>query len=51
LTPEEIADRIEHLTLAQVFAALTYYHANHDEIDADLASEETEIDALERQYP
>ena len=32
LNPEEIADRIGHLSLAQVHAALTYYHANKDEI-------------------
>src|ERR1017187_2327520 len=28
LTPEEIAAKIEHLSLAQIHAALTYYHAN-----------------------
>jgi uncharacterized protein (DUF433 family) len=27
LTPEEIAAKIEHLTLAQIHAALAYYHA------------------------
>jgi len=26
--PEEIAERIGHLSLAQVYAALAYYHAN-----------------------
>ncbi|MBI3693493.1 MAG: DUF433 domain-containing protein [Acidobacteria bacterium] len=41
LTPEEIAARIEHLTLAQIHAALAYYHANRDEIDSDIANEET----------
>jgi uncharacterized protein (DUF433 family) len=51
LSPEEIADRIGHLTLAQVYAALTYYHANRDEIEADLASEEAEAEALEHQHP
>lgn len=30
LNPEEIADRIGHLSLAQVHAALAYYHANKD---------------------
>ena len=30
------------LTLAQVYAALAYYHANQEEIDADLAAEQTE---------
>ena len=28
LTPEEIGARVGHLSLAQVHAALTYYHAN-----------------------
>jgi len=47
LSAEEIADRIGHLTLTQVYAALTYYHANRDEIDADIAAEETEGDRIE----
>jgi uncharacterized protein (DUF433 family) len=46
LTPEEIADQYGHLTLLQVFAALTYYYANRDEIDAELAEEEAEYDRL-----
>jgi uncharacterized protein (DUF433 family) len=49
-TPEEIADRIGHLSLAQVHAALSYYHANRETIEADLAAEEAEADQLERQY-
>ena len=48
--PEEIARRIGHLTVAQVYAALAYYHANRDEIEADLAADEAEADELERQY-
>ena len=44
--PEEIADQYGHLTLPQVFAALTYYHANRDEIDAELAEEDAEYDRL-----
>ncbi len=50
ISPEEIADRIGHLTLAQVYAALAYYHANRDEIEEDLATEEGEAEASERQY-
>lgn len=46
LTPEQIADEIEHLSLAQVHAALAYYHANRDEIEADLAEEEAEVKRL-----
>ena len=40
LSPEEIATQYGHLSLAQVHAALAYYHANPDEIEADLAEEE-----------
>lgn len=39
---EEIARRLNHLSLAQVYAALAYYHANRDEIEAELAEEEAE---------
>jgi uncharacterized protein (DUF433 family) len=39
---EEIARRLSHLSLAQVYAALAYYHANRDEIEADLAAEDAE---------
>jgi len=40
LSPEEIAAKIDHLTLAQIHAALAYYYANRDEIDADIAAED-----------
>ena len=39
---EEIARRMSHLSLAQVYAALAYYHANQDDIEADLAEEDAE---------
>jgi uncharacterized protein (DUF433 family) len=44
---EEIARRISHLNLAQVYAALAYYHANRNEIEADLAEEDAEYWKLE----
>jgi uncharacterized protein (DUF433 family) len=50
LNAEEIAERIGHITVGQVYAALTYYHANRDEIDADLAAEEAVTEAIERQH-
>ena len=49
-TTEEIADRIGHLSLAQAHAALAYYHANRETIEADLAAEEAEADRLEHEY-
>lgn len=37
--PEEIvAEKYPHLMLAQVYAALTYYHANQTVIEASLAA-------------
>lgn len=50
LTPQEIVVEIPHLTLAQVYAALTYYHANCDEIDGDIAGEKAEADRVEREH-
>ncbi len=50
LNPEEIAERIGHITVGQVFAALAYYHANREEIDADMAAEEALTRELERRY-
>ena len=46
LTPEEIADSYGHLSLAQVYAALAYYHANQEEIEADLEAEDRLYDQL-----
>jgi Protein of unknown function (DUF433) len=40
MTPEEIALEYPHLTLAQAHAALTYYHANRDEIEAGISRDE-----------
>jgi uncharacterized protein (DUF433 family) len=40
LTPEEIATQYGHLSPAQVHVALAYYHANPEEIEADLSEEE-----------
>src|SRR3990172_3164400 len=50
LSPEEIAAEIPHLTLAQVHAALAYYHANREEIETDIAAEEDEAERLEREH-
>jgi uncharacterized protein (DUF433 family) len=50
LNPEEIAEEIGHLTLAQVHAALAYYHANQDEIEAIIAAEEKLAVELEQKH-
>jgi uncharacterized protein (DUF433 family) len=50
LSPEEIAEEIGHLSLAQVHAALAYYHANRDEIEAIIAAEEKLATELEQKH-
>lgn len=47
-SPEEIADRIDHLSLAQVFAALTFYHLNQEQIESEISNDEAEAEQLER---
>jgi len=49
LSPEEIVDEFGHLTLAQVHAALAYYHANPDEIEADMEMEVAEVERLKQE--
>ena len=49
LSPEEIATQYGHLSLAQVHAARAYYHANPEEIEADLGDEEAFAEKVERE--
>lgn len=49
-TPEEIVNKFGHLSLAQVYAALTYYHANQEEIEAALAKDEEIARQVEAQH-
>ncbi|MCX8010587.1 MAG: DUF433 domain-containing protein, partial [Ignavibacteria bacterium] len=39
LSPDEITEEIGHLTLAQVHAAISYYHANIDQMEKLLAND------------
>ena len=48
-TPEEIARKIG-LSLAQIHAALAYYHVNQEAVDADLEGEAAEYDRLAREH-
>jgi uncharacterized protein (DUF433 family) len=47
LSPEEIARKISHLTLRDVYASLAYYHANAEEIEGLLTQEAEDYDRLE----
>lgn len=49
-TAEEIVTQLPHLTLAQVHAALAYYHANRAEMDSAIAAEEAECDRIEKEH-
>lgn len=49
-SPEKIAQDLNHLTLAQVYAALAYYFANREIIETELAEENAEADRLEQEY-
>jgi uncharacterized protein (DUF433 family) len=42
LGAEEIATQLPHLNLAQIYAALTYYHLHVDEIEADIEADSEE---------
>ncbi len=50
MTPEEIVLEYSHLTLAQVHAALAYYHVNRDEIEADLDQEQAAALQWEQEF-
>jgi len=50
LTPEEIITEVPHLSLAQVYAALTYYHANREQIEADITTEAATAERLAKQH-
>ena len=47
LSPEEIAEEIENVTMAQVHAALAYYYANQTGMDEEIASEREEAERLQ----
>jgi len=41
-TPEEIQRELPHLTLAQIYDAISYYYDYQDEIDAEIANDTEE---------
>ncbi|MBW4560804.1 MAG: DUF433 domain-containing protein [Mojavia pulchra JT2-VF2] len=50
MKPEDILAQRPQLTLAQVYAALAYYYANKEAIDAEIAREVEEFYRLEAEY-
>jgi uncharacterized protein (DUF433 family) len=50
MSPQEIVETYSHLTLADVYAALSYYHDHQAEIDAEIREANQLYEAgLERQ--
>ena len=47
-TPDEIVAYLDTLTLAEVYAALSYYHEHMDEIRADIAGSEAFVEEMRR---
>ena len=47
---EEIARQYGHISVAQVYAALAYYHANREEIDRELADDDAEAERREKEH-
>ena len=43
ITPEELVREFSHLSLPQVYDALSYYYENREEIDTDLATSEEDL--------
>lgn len=50
LSPEEITGELTHLSLAQVYAALAYYHANREAMDAEMAATDAESERIEAEH-
>jgi uncharacterized protein (DUF433 family) len=49
-SPEAIMRKYGHLSMAQVYAAITYYYANQAEIDACIEEDERLYYELERKF-
>ena len=47
MSPEELVKEFSHLTLPQVYDALSYYYDNKDEIDRELALKEGNLKVKE----
>jgi len=45
-SPEEIHRQHPHLSLAQVYSALAYYHENKEKVDRQIEHERREAEAL-----
>jgi uncharacterized protein (DUF433 family) len=51
MTPQQIQENYPKLSLAQIYAALSYYHDHRVEIDQQLAAWDAEYDQLRAENP
>ena len=49
-TPQQILVQYPSLNLAQVHYAIGYYYEHQDEIEADIAADERDIDEMDEQW-
>jgi uncharacterized protein (DUF433 family) len=49
-SPEEIAADYPHLSIAGIYAALAYYHANQAEVEAEIAADQAEEGRIEDEW-
>jgi len=50
-SPEEIAAQLPTISVADVYAALAYYHDNRDAIEREIADEAAWVDEFRRDNP
>lgn len=50
LSPEEIAETIGHISLAQVHAAIAYYHSDREEIESYILEENKKGNEVEEKH-
>lgn len=50
-TPARIVSEFPHLTLADIYAALAYYHDHREEIDADIIAEREQYEDMKATEP
>ncbi len=51
LSADEIVSRYPHLSLADVYAALSYYHDHRQVIDAEMATGHALVDEMRQLFP
>lgn len=51
LSPEEIQEGHEHLSLAQIYAALSYYYENESKVDQEIEASERQVEQLRSARP